>query len=222
MRKISYYALFVFLVYTAFSCKNSVELVKRRYNHGYYVAKHHSKTVSGKTEELTYHSKEKTEVAPTKSLHKMNQEEAKLMVAKTQPRPTLLSIEKSNKNESKTMRGVVASSGRSNDSPVTLNKSDQNHSETIVISKKENKLTERSSSSDDDVMKVLLIILAFFLPPLAVYLKDDSTSKWFWITFILCVFALFGWAWVFVFYYFPQLLWLAAVIIAILRIFDKI
>lgn len=71
---------------------------------------------------------------------------------------------------------------------------------------------------DDDTMKILLVILAIFIPPLAVYLKDNAVSKWFWITLILALLGIFG----FWFLFYTGFFWLAAVVIAILYVLDLI
>ncbi|HTF06046.1 MAG TPA: YqaE/Pmp3 family membrane protein [Bacteroidia bacterium] len=73
-------------------------------------------------------------------------------------------------------------------------------------------------SAPDDTMLVLLVILAILLPPLAVYLAEGVTSR-FWITLILCLLA--G-----PFFFTPFAyvggLWLIAVIIALLVVLGAI
>ena len=73
-------------------------------------------------------------------------------------------------------------------------------------------------SAPDDTMLILLVILAILLPPLAVYLAEGVTSR-FWITLILCLLA--G-----PFFFTPFAyvggLWLIAVIIALLVVLGAI
>ena len=69
---------------------------------------------------------------------------------------------------------------------------------------------------------IIEIIAAIFFPPLAIFLKDHKTNKWFWWTLILCILGggfylgLRGVSAV------GGLLWAIAVIIAFLNIFDVI
>ena len=70
---------------------------------------------------------------------------------------------------------------------------------------------------DPDVMFVILIILSFFIPPLAIYLHENGTNKWFWITLILCILSggFLGWGFT------PGAgLWFIAALIALLVVFD--
>lgn len=76
----------------------------------------------------------------------------------------------------------------------------------------------KSAAPDSDVMFILQIIFAFLLPPLAVYLKEKVTGR-FWLTLILCILSLGGIFWIF---YAGGLLWLIAVIIALLVVLDVI
>ena len=74
-----------------------------------------------------------------------------------------------------------------------------------------------NSGSDSDVNLVLLVILAILIPPLAVYLKNKSIDKWFWITLILSLLGFMG-----LFFVYGGLFWLAAVVIAILYVLDAL
>ncbi|HLG01983.1 MAG TPA: YqaE/Pmp3 family membrane protein [Bacteroidia bacterium] len=69
--------------------------------------------------------------------------------------------------------------------------------------------TENQSTHDSDVELVLLVILAILLPPLAVYLVEGTTSR-FWVILILTLLAFFGFV-----YYLASLLWLIAMIWAL-------
>ena len=75
-------------------------------------------------------------------------------------------------------------------------------------------------ASDSDLMLILLLILAIIIPPLAVFLKNEGLSKWFWITLILCIFAggLIG----ITYGGYGGLLWAIAVVIALCYVFGII
>jgi uncharacterized membrane protein YqaE (UPF0057 family) len=77
--------------------------------------------------------------------------------------------------------------------------------------------TKKTAAPDADVMFVLQIIFAFLLPPLAVYLKEQITGR-FWLTLILCLLSLFIF---FGPFYFGGL-WLVAIVIALLVVLDII
>ncbi len=63
---------------------------------------------------------------------------------------------------------------------------------------------------------LLLLIAAIFLPFIGVYLKDHRTSKWFWITLLICLAAV-G---LFSFQFYLIYLWLIASLIAVLHVLD--
>lgn len=76
-----------------------------------------------------------------------------------------------------------------------------------------------TSNSSDDGMLILMVLAAIFIPPLGVYLKEKSTTQWFWITLVLCLASIvFGYGVI------PGLfgLWFVAAIIALLVVFDAI
>jgi uncharacterized membrane protein YqaE (UPF0057 family) len=85
-----------------------------------------------------------------------------------------------------------------------------------VIQKKE--LKRNASPSDDTVMLILLVILAIIIPPLAVFIFEGATSR-FWIDLIL---AILGWG---AFGLFGGIFWLcglAAIIYALLIVLGAI
>ena len=71
-------------------------------------------------------------------------------------------------------------------------------------------------------MLIIAIIAAILIPPLGVYIKNNwRVNSWFWITLVLCILAggflgignagfILGFG----------ILWLAAVIIALMNVFD--
>jgi uncharacterized membrane protein YqaE (UPF0057 family) len=71
-----------------------------------------------------------------------------------------------------------------------------------------------AGAADSDVMLIVLIILAIIIPPLAVYLKEGLTGR-FWLILIL---SILGGG----FFFYPVFggLWLLAVILALLIVLD--
>jgi uncharacterized membrane protein YqaE (UPF0057 family) len=57
-------------------------------------------------------------------------------------------------------------------------------SETKTIVKKQN--TNKQTPVDEDVMFIILIILAFLIPPLAVFIYEGTTNR-FWIDLVLAI-----------------------------------
>lgn len=88
------------------------------------------------------------------------------------------------------------------------------------IRKLARKSISNSNSSDADTMMIIVVIAAIFLPPLSIYIKDSGRiSKWFWITLILCLLSggifLGG-------LYAGGLLWIAAIVIALMHAFGSL
>lgn len=71
-----------------------------------------------------------------------------------------------------------------------------------------------AGAADSDVMLIVLVILAIIIPPLAVYLKEGLTAR-FWLILIL---SILGGG----FFFYPVIggLWLVAVILALLIVLD--
>jgi uncharacterized membrane protein YqaE (UPF0057 family) len=184
------------------SCSNKFSLQKRRYNKGFYFAKMHRNksnehsSTEMKSVKVLPESKESPEVeivtASAAEIQKTSSEELNPPVqaeAKT----------KTKKNQSSAPIVVFAPK-----------KFRDLIKETAAFS---NPATPKAS--DSDVKLILLVILAIFIPPLAIYLKDQSTNKWFWITLILCLlsFTVF-------FFVFGGLFWLISIVIALLYVLD--
>ncbi len=82
-------------------------------------------------------------------------------------------------------------------------------------SREEQKQLDYSADGAAEVELIILILLSIFVPPLAVYLKKGAVDKWFWVTLILCLLALFGiWA------FYLGGLWFVAFVIALLVVLD--
>lgn len=90
-------------------------------------------------------------------------------------------------------------------------------SDVIKLVRKNSRNAPASNSADG--MLILMILAAIFIPPLGVYLKENSTTQWFWITLAICIASIvIGYGIV------PGLfgLWFVAAIIALLVVFDAI
>ena len=74
-------------------------------------------------------------------------------------------------------------------------------------------------ASDAGLTLFVEVIAAIFIPPLAIYIKDHHTNKWFWITLLLC---LLGGGFSFIYIGVFGLFWLAAIIIALMNVFDML
>lgn len=70
-----------------------------------------------------------------------------------------------------------------------------------------------NTDMDDDVRLIIAILLCIILPPMGVYLYRETGSP-FVLTLILCLLSLIG----FWFFWYSGLLWLIAVIIALLAV----
>lgn len=86
------------------------------------------------------------------------------------------------------------------------------------IRKEAKKAPQNSYRGEPALMLFLAVVASVFFPPLGVYIKDHRTNKWFWITLLLCLsaggitFLYTGGLW--------ALFWLAAVVIALMVVFD--
>jgi uncharacterized membrane protein YqaE (UPF0057 family) len=193
------------------ACSDRLSLLKRRYNKGYYVSV-------------------KRDAKPVAKVAKERSESARTPVATRTPetniaRATEIKREAQLLSPAQTIKALPSPV-----TPVIKQKvpvvTTHNDAGSRALTFRENlyikalkSLPAAKAEPDSDVMLVLLVILAIFIPPLAVYLKDKAISKWFWLTLILCLLSLFaGW------WFFPGLglLWLAAVVIALLYVFDVI
>ncbi len=194
-----------------YSCKNSVELVKRHYNNGYYIAVNKSKD-RPKPQEITTPSQkpeEMTTITPVLLEEKSKQEaelKGSIHYAEAVSNPEHLNRESVN--------GIDKTTESTTSKELTRTTSVRQYTD-------ENKPSANNTATDADIMLVLLVLLAIFIPPLAVYLKDDSMDKWFWVTLLLCIFASIFW-WGPLGFGYLGWLWLAAVIIALLKVFDKL
>lgn len=99
--------------------------------------------------------------------------------------------------------------------PLTLPAIGTSNATAKVKAKKQ----QRKPAMDDDVRVILAIIFAFLLPPVGVYLMRETSSP-FVLTLVLCLLAIL--VPVFWFWYGGGLLWLIAVIVALLAVLQDI
>jgi uncharacterized membrane protein YqaE (UPF0057 family) len=192
----------------AFSCSDRLSIVKRRYSKGYYIAMKHrpeSKPRKETSDRLTARAVQPSQTSEVAVLSNDSHVSGTTEIPATTNANSARFTSKHSK-PAKNLRQVSI--------PAETYK---------VKSLDEKQFSSRRAAIgeevDSDVMLVLLVILAIFLPPLAIYLKSkDVRNKWFLITLILCLVSLIGW-W---FFFYSGLLYLAAVVIALLYVFDML
>lgn len=192
-----------------FSCSDRFTLVKRRYNKGYYLAMKH---------------------APhTKQLQDSRRSAQALAPAPQQPVAIVVSPSENTviKSGSEMMAAVAGSSRRivsthqhvTSQAPASVPaKTESMHFKELKASNLAIRRLAPNNDVDPDVMLVILVVLAILIPPLAVYLKAKAVNKWFLVTLILCLLSLLGAWW----FYYVGILWLAAVVIALLYVLDML
>ncbi len=188
-----------------FSCKNSVELVKRHYNKGYYMAGHSSK----------HKQKNNSGIASIALAEEMKSIPAILNNDEKPAGELIASIKTESTATTKTTKAKSPAQHESLSSGITTHHT--TNTPVITATKQSQPQSQSGASGDADAMLILLVILAIFIPPLAVYLKNESINKWFWVTLVLCLLTFSYFIFVF-----GGLLWLAAAIIAILYVLGKI
>ena len=191
------------------SCSDKFTLMKRKYNKGFYVS------IKGKSANKNVASNS----AITKPMAKCN-EFVSTEVAKTEPASPATAVLRVNDQKPSAKRAAIKKEIQLLASASRLNKESHVFPVKKVSQFKALSLApNKKDASDADVKLVLLVILAIFVPPLAIYLKDNkAVSNWFWITLILCLVSLLG----FYLFVYGSLLWLVAVIIALLRVFNAL
>jgi uncharacterized membrane protein YqaE (UPF0057 family) len=178
-----------------FSCKNSVELVKRHYGNGYYLSV--NKAVKHKTAEQAKNEK----------------------VANTELKKVLVNVA-NEKSITETVKETPVITASSANAPYVVAHKQSNPPSSVDLNTakklilwnskytdtQKNKITRKSlNGGSSGVNDIVLIILCLLIPPLAVYLKENSIGVHFWIDLILCF-----------------LFWIPGVIFAFLVCFDVI
>lgn len=193
---------FIALAILLSSCGNKMTLLKRHYTKGYYVQKNHKKSID---ELISKARKENNTPVSAQLLEKSDCTAQPSYLAQNVTGEMLSQRVSFHAN---LFKDIKAQNIRIKSKPHVIIKPQSFVFRTI---------NHTSGSSGGDINLVILVILAIFIPPLAVYLKGDEINKWFWITLLLCLFSFS-----FFFFVFGGSLWLAAIIIALLYVFDSI
>jgi uncharacterized membrane protein YqaE (UPF0057 family) len=202
--------LFLATLLFATSCSNKFSLVKRKYNKGFYVSVNKKSTAPQQTHRNEAKQKITEETVAVEVVPAKSNVTTYVPVDKVSTAPVAAN--------NKTARSSESKKEQKENTNVTAAATDQ----ITFNSKNEIKpvpAATKSNASDSEVHLVLLVILAILLPPLAVYLKHKTIDTWFWITLILTllgyglIFGAQGWGGAFA---------LAAVVIALLYVFDVI
>lgn len=210
MKSIKLLSLIIVGVLAFSSCKNNMSLTKRHYTKGY----HFHKTKSVDQPEV----KEGMASKNTKKTEK-NEKESPLEIVQVKP---VQDIETKSSSVSSNQTLIASSSKRISN---TNNKVNAEKPKSLNQTKKQlqnqSKATKTSESSrgggDSSTVKLILcVILAIFIPPLGMYIWNKKTDTWFIVDLILflLLFTYLFWS--------GGLVGLAAVVIALLRVFDII
>jgi len=186
------------------SCANKFSLQKRKYNKGYYFA--NSKSNMVKNKDVAISNLQINNLSPkTTYLTSQKSIEKELLF-----KPILLK-----QNDLESINSIPKKIEKKNN--ITASSSKTKITQFKNLKTLNLKKIKNNKSEESDIKLILLVILAILIPPLAVYLKNQKIDKWFWITLILCLltFSFFIFA-------FGGLLYLLAIIFALLYLFDVV
>jgi uncharacterized membrane protein YqaE (UPF0057 family) len=197
------------LVLTSCSTFKNVDIVKRHYNNGYHIAIRDQKTKTEPVAVVKDKQATATTVAATDKIPATPEQPIVLPSVTNESTPAA--------TQTATTKTGTTSKQRNADAPVIASvkkeRTKSNHSLRTPVLKPKTWSASRSNSGGGDVDLIILVILAILLPPLAVYLDEGITGK-FWLTLILCLlsggigpFLVFGWG-----------LWFIAMIIALITV----
>jgi uncharacterized membrane protein YqaE (UPF0057 family) len=184
MKKFVPLMIFTALLGGLFSCKNGFDVQQRRYTSGFYVShsgKKNSVEKQNSSAEKGVVTKENVKVNPS------SEPEMKRMVTEEK---IVMDQNKEQNNSSE----PVSSKGNKKQNKIASASVEK--SEHAVVSNekslKEEALKGKDTPAggaqlDETGMFILMLVLSLLLPPLAVYLKQKSATKWFWVTLILCL-----------------------------------
>lgn len=176
------------------SCGTSHDVVdsglfqKRKYNKGYHISKKSktTKTVKEDQDEIVWtNSSEEVNMKSELEINTVeanNYSEVKSTDAKEVTNPTVITTSKKSGN---TKNGITISKINRTSNKSGLSSMIFAHP---VSKENRNDVSDRDNTSSD-TMTIILVILAIFIPPLAVFLYEDASTR-FWIDLIL---ALVGW-----------------------------
>jgi uncharacterized membrane protein YqaE (UPF0057 family) len=180
------------------SCSGHFSISKRRYNKGFYIASAHKNAPKPQQ-----NSEKKAQPVPAnasvESMIVKDDSNVAIATESSSPAKTEHTINKFERIATIT-KTVIGAKNKITPINHSLSTSiDLPKAKTIAKSHHQNKIAETNT--------LLLVILAILVPCLAVYLKDDSLSKLFWITLILQVIVV---------------TWIIAMVLAILHILGKL
>ena len=207
---ISKFLLFIAITTLPFSCKNRIEIIKREHKKGVHIV------ISQRPNKRPSNPIEKTKI------EKLNPIENNTLVGSTDKKEFQILDNKESHIKENLEQAHATTSDKKKE---TLLPNQNKSTNTISIHQKFNpgkpqsipKNESNKPSKASDVELVVLILLAIFLPPLAIYLKNEETDKWFWASLILCL------ATITIFYFlFGGLLWIAAMAIALMVVLELI
>jgi len=227
MRKFTFINLIIASILILASCSTSNSVVsnrlisKRKYTKGFHINKKSdykaSKDAIAEREEVENKSYDvtSTTTTTTTTTKKLSNDVVEIPPVQFKEIETI--------EESSVTEKMLS---KSNKLTVTEEKQPQSQNQNVegdfqkTVSQKEiiESLKKSNSAPSGDVMLVILIILAIIIPPLAVFIYEGATSR-FWIDLIL---AILGWG---AFGLFGGVLWLAglaAVIYALLIVLEVI
>lgn len=193
------------------SCSSSENFAKRRYMPGVYMSKHHKKpTLDAIKTEFAVVKKSETKIVEQKEANAENVMASKSSSVEFAQKSTIENVKTKSHNR---IKQVAKSENR-----LAENTALKTNFLSRYISAEQEITAKKSPIQELDGETVLLLILSFFIPPLAVYLKENTTSQWFWVTLLLCLVGAFG------FWYLPfaGVAWLVAIVIAILVVFERL
>src|ERR1035437_927146 len=177
------FALIISSILSSCAFMQKGEFAQRKYYN--FPRTNHSINVEKTDYTATNHQKENSPVIIAEEKTKTSEPiitasagEKSILISKHRAEPV------SKKNTAEKNQSQTTSNSISNDNSVfTLKKSE--------IRKLARNKINNSKSSDAGTMLIVMIIAAIFFPPLACFIKDHwRTSKWFWITLLLCVLSL--------------------------------
>lgn len=202
------------------SCSNKFSVSKRRYNKGYYVnvGKSHSKEsflVIKKSTEKQLNKRNETHLENT-AAQKTTDPEFMVTSVSEELTPSLKIHQKKNyqlKNKTSESNKAIAFEQTTKNLLNTVYKKPEFKS----LEKVTEHISLPKKSDKNDTKLILCVIIAIFIPPLGMFLWKQDADIWFIVDLILFLF-IFSW-----FYWGgPGLIGLAAIVIALFRIFDLI
>lgn len=185
------------------SC-SSLRIEKRHYKNGFYVHKSGVKTHNGApTAAMTEEIENATEAKQGQNLPASDDSNITPV-----PQPGIMSI------PAQVVGNQTPTTPHAISTEPTVSDEITNAEEKPAVAKAE----DAEPTAADDTETILLVILAILLPPLAVYMKEGVTTR-FWIDLICW---LLGGGFFFTPFFYGGGLWLFAVIFALLIVLDVI